>query len=328
MQKLQGYIVPSPDPKKGSVEEAEAERADEQAEIDGAEPLTEEEQAEKEELMKQGFNDWHKREYQGFIRGCEKYGRNNFEAIAAEIGTNKTAEDVKEYSEVFWDRYKEIEDWERQINKILESEKQHAKNERLTQLLRDTVAKYKYPLQQLSITHPLSSRPRAYSDEEDRFIVCALARHGVGSDDVYEKIKKEILEWPGFRFDWFIKSRTPIEIGRRCSTLISLVQKEHAPEQAAIDPARKARGRKKGELNGDADGKAAGKKRENGDTGSDAGSAPPANKVSLRFLPLDQANDHDLTISLPFLQKQRKSGLTSRASSAASSSRANSALPR
>lgn len=262
-------------------EDAEAERAEEQAEIDQAEPLTEEEQAEKEELMKEGFNDWHKREYQGFIRGCEKFGRDNFEAIATEIGTNKTAEDVKRYSEVFWERYKEIDDWERQINKILESEKQHAKNERLTQLLRDTVAKYKYPLQQLSITHPLSSRPRAYSDEEDRFLVCALARHGVGSDDVYEKIKKEILEWPMFRFDWFIKSRTPIEIGRRCSTLISLVQKEHAPEQAATDPARKARGRKKGE-NGE-ESKPVIKKRENGDAGSDAGSAAPPSKVSLEY---------------------------------------------
>lgn len=280
-QKLQGYIVPAPDPKKAS-EDAEAERAEEQAEIDQAEPLTEEEQAEKEELMKEGFSDWHKREYQGFIRGCEKFGRDNFEAIATEIGTNKTAEDVQKYSEVFWERYKEIEDWERQINKILEAEKQHAKNERLTQLLKDTVAKYKYPLQQLSITHPLSSRPRAYSDEEDRFLVCALARHGVGSDDVYEKIKAEILTWPMFRFDWFIKSRTPIEIGRRCTTLISLVQKEHAPEQAATDPARKSRGRRKVDANGE-ENKGDAKKRENGDAGSDAGSAPPPNKVGHHY---------------------------------------------
>ena len=29
-----------------------------------------------------------------------------------------------------------------------------------------------------------------------------------------------------FRFDWFIKSRTPVELARRCETLIRLIEKE------------------------------------------------------------------------------------------------------
>jgi SWI/SNF-related matrix-associated actin-dependent regulator of chromatin subfamily A member 5 len=37
--------------------------------------LTEEEEAEKEALAELGFQHWTKREYQGFIRGCEAYGR-------------------------------------------------------------------------------------------------------------------------------------------------------------------------------------------------------------------------------------------------------------
>lgn len=40
-----------------------------------AEPLTEEEIAEKDSLTGQGFPDWNKRDYQGFIRGSEAYGR-------------------------------------------------------------------------------------------------------------------------------------------------------------------------------------------------------------------------------------------------------------
>lgn len=43
---------------------------------------------------------------------------------------------------------------------------------------------------------------------------------------MHAKIKRDISEFPAFRFDWFIKSRTPIEIGRRCTTLIALVDKE------------------------------------------------------------------------------------------------------
>ena len=268
-KKQQGYTAIARVDKTMSAEELEQERLEEQADIDNAEPLNEEEVAEKESLMKEGFHDWHKREYQGFIRGCEKFGKKDFENIAIEIGTGKTAEDVEKYSKVFWERYTELEDWERQLKKIEEAEKLHAKNERLSQLVKDTVAKYRHPLQQLPITYQITSRPKAYSDEEDRWLVCAIARHGVGADDVYDRIKKEILEWPGFKFNWFIKSRTPIEIGRRCTTLISLLQKEHAPEEAAADPARKRKGKAPAAAAAGADGK-------NGEAGSDAGSAAPA----------------------------------------------------
>lgn len=58
-----------------SAEELEAERAGEQEAIDTAEPLTAEEEAEKEQLTELGFATWTKREYQGFVRGLEQHGR-------------------------------------------------------------------------------------------------------------------------------------------------------------------------------------------------------------------------------------------------------------
>lgn len=39
-----------------------------------AEPLTEEEQAEKDALIQQGFEDWSRRDFQQFIRALETYG--------------------------------------------------------------------------------------------------------------------------------------------------------------------------------------------------------------------------------------------------------------
>jgi len=72
-------------------------------------PLTEEEHAEKEELQSVGgFDSWTKRDYQAFIRGCEKFGRNDLDGIATEV-IGKAPEEVKRYSETFWQRYKEIE---------------------------------------------------------------------------------------------------------------------------------------------------------------------------------------------------------------------------
>ncbi len=39
-----------------------------------AEPLTEEELQEKEELIAQGFEDWSRRDFQQFVRALESYG--------------------------------------------------------------------------------------------------------------------------------------------------------------------------------------------------------------------------------------------------------------
>lgn len=57
-----------------SPEELEKERQAAQELIDNAESLTEEEQTEKESLIKQGFENWSKRDFQQFIRALESYG--------------------------------------------------------------------------------------------------------------------------------------------------------------------------------------------------------------------------------------------------------------
>ena len=63
-------------------------------------------------------------------------------------------------------------------------------------------------------------------------VLVKLAEYGLGEGDTYDRIKKDVMQWPGFRFDWFIKSRTPQELGRRCNTLVLLVLKEDEEEKA------------------------------------------------------------------------------------------------
>ena len=55
-------------------EELEAEREVEQKKIDEAVPLTEEEMAEKEMLVTQGFENWSRRDFQQFVRALETHG--------------------------------------------------------------------------------------------------------------------------------------------------------------------------------------------------------------------------------------------------------------
>jgi len=90
-----------------SYAEKEKEREEEQKKIDEAVPLTEEEIAEKEKLLEQGFEKWGKRDFTTFIKANEKYGRENIEQIANDMD-GKTLEEVQEYSKVFWKRYKEL----------------------------------------------------------------------------------------------------------------------------------------------------------------------------------------------------------------------------
>ena len=68
-------------------------RADEQALIDGAEALTDEEALEKETLLGEGFTSWSKRDFNQFVKANEKYGRDDLEAISKEV-EGKTPEEV------------------------------------------------------------------------------------------------------------------------------------------------------------------------------------------------------------------------------------------
>lgn len=218
--------APLADGSEGDLEEREQDQALEQATIDNAEPLTEDEQAEKERLQAGGFGEWNKRDFQQFISASAHHGRNNYELIAEDID-NKDAKDVKTYAKIFWKRYKEIANWERHIQTIEEGEERSAKVIKQGQLLHKKVSMYRVPLQQLKISYLTgTTSKKVYTEEEDRFLLVMLDKYGLASENVYDRIRDEIRESPLFRFDWFFLSRTSQEISRRCATLLANVQKE------------------------------------------------------------------------------------------------------
>ena len=87
-----------------------------------------------------------------------------------------------------------------------------------------------YPMQELELNYP-STKGKVYSEEEDRYLLCRLNHYGMQVEDVYERIKRDISEFPVFRFDWFFKSRSPQELARRCTTLLSMIEKEAEAEK-------------------------------------------------------------------------------------------------
>ena len=146
--------------------------------------------------------------------------------IAEEVD-GKNAKEIKEYAAVFWQKFTEIQDYPKYIGTIEAGEEKARKLNHQRKMLKRKMEMYRVPLQQLKLNYSVSTtNKKVYTEEEDRFLLVMLDRYGVDGEGIYDKIREEIRESPLFRFDWFFLSRTPIEIGRRCATLLTTVARE------------------------------------------------------------------------------------------------------
>lgn len=221
-----GYKIPLTDREDMDDSDREAERALEQQEIDDATPLTEAEQAEKARMSEQGFLHWNRRDFQQFINGSAKHGKSNYADIAEEVD-GKNEKEVREYAKVFWQRYTDIMDYPKYIATIEAGEEKARKLNHQRKMLKRKMEMYRVPLQQLKLNYSVSTtNKKVYTEEEDRFLLVMLDRYGIDGEGIYDRIRDEIRESPLFRFDWFFLSRTSVEIGRRCATLLTTVARE------------------------------------------------------------------------------------------------------
>ncbi|XP_071036035.1 chromatin-remodeling complex ATPase chain Iswi isoform X4 [Parasteatoda tepidariorum] len=240
-RKTIGYKVPK-NPDLGP--EGAVFQKEEQEKIDDAEPLTEEEVAEKERLLNEGFTSWSRRDFNQFIKANEKYGRDDIDSIAKEV-EGKTPEEVIEYSQVFWERCHELQDIERIMAQIERGEARIQRRASIKKALDAKMARYRAPFHQLRIAYG-TNKGKNYTEEEDRFLVCMLHKLGFDKENAYDELRSEIRKAPQFRFDWFIKSRTAAELQRRCNTLITLIERENQELEEKEKAERKKRGPKPG----------------------------------------------------------------------------------
>ena len=214
---------------EGTDEDLEARKADQelaQQEINDAEPLTEEEKAEKEKLIGQGFPEWNRRDFQQFVNGSAKYGRLNYSGISLEVD-GKDEGEIKDYAKIFWKKYKTLDTWQKFITTIDEGEDKTRTREHQRKMLKKKLGMYRVPLQQMKINYSVATtNKKVYTEDEDRFLLIMLDRFGIDTEDVYETIRDAIHDSPIFLFDWFFLSRTAQELSRRCTTLLTTVARE------------------------------------------------------------------------------------------------------
>jgi SWI/SNF-related matrix-associated actin-dependent regulator of chromatin subfamily A member 5 len=175
-----------------------------------------------------------------------KHRTEDFDLLASEI-QDKTSQDVAAYYPVFRKKWKELSGKQAGCNlhtmahfwhsehpriaaRISEGEAKRNKRSNLEALLAKKIGSFRYPMQELELNYP-TTKGKVYSEEEDRYLLCRLSHYGMRTDDVYERIKKDISEFPVFRFDWFFKSRSPQELQRRCNTLLGMIEKEAEQEE-------------------------------------------------------------------------------------------------
>ncbi|OVA15033.1 SNF2-related [Macleaya cordata] len=197
-------------------------------------PLTAEEQEEKEQLLEEGFSTWARRDFNTFIRACEKYGRNDIKSISSEM-EGKTVEEVERYAKVFKERYKELNDYDRIIKNIERGEARITRKDEIMKAIGKKLDRYKNPWLELKIQYG-QNKGKLYNEECDRFLLCMVHKLGYGN---WDELKAAFRTSPLFRFDWFVKSRTTQELARRSDTLIRLVERENQEYDEKERQARK-----------------------------------------------------------------------------------------
>lgn len=209
---------------------------------DKIEPLTEAEMEEKEQLWEANpFREFSKKHYQAFVRATVEHGREAWDEIAAEMG--KSVEEAQAYSQAFFERGKEeIEDFEAAIARIEQGDRARGLKQFERAMLADAVTTTKTPLQRLAI--PLPNRRGAWTEELDRWLLVRWNHYDM-SELAFEKIKRDVGEWPVFRFDFWAKSRTPEELRRRAGVLLSALKKGYEVPDDLSAPGPKRNGKKR-----------------------------------------------------------------------------------
>mmetsp|Transcript_29607 Transcript_29607/g.69281 ORF Transcript_29607/g.69281 Transcript_29607/m.69281 type:complete len:297 (-) Transcript_29607:190-1080(-) len=217
--------------RKGKEKEEEDEAPDESAGLTRAEEL------EKAELLRAGFAEWTRKDFNAFVRGCELHGRTSLRRIAEEM-EGKNEHEVSKYSSQFWRKHEQIESGDKAVRRIEVGEQRITRRVEIGAALATKVTRHKNSWQALKILYG-AQKGKLFSEEEDRFLVCMTHHLGYGQwDQLREEVRKAWL----FRFDWFIKTRSVQELQRRVDLLIRLIEKENAEiAEAEAEAARKAK---------------------------------------------------------------------------------------
>jgi SWI/SNF-related matrix-associated actin-dependent regulator of chromatin subfamily A member 5 len=191
--------------------------------IDDAEPLTEQEEADKKAYLEKGFATWSRKDFNGFIHGLEQYDADDLPAIAACV-PDKTFEEVVEYSAVFWRRVVELKHFRYKMEHIKTNQATRHHNVQLGQYLARKVKMYEHPGDQLRLQYPPNEEASTYTAEDDRFLVCNLYELGWGTENLYGRLWRRVQD--SEVTSKVLKGQPANDLHERCGHLLLLIETE------------------------------------------------------------------------------------------------------
>ncbi|OBA24674.1 slide-domain-containing protein, partial [Hanseniaspora valbyensis NRRL Y-1626] len=201
----------------------------EQNAINNAEEFTKEDKILKEQLIFQAFTNWSRRDFSLLMQLVTKLGRSNYKEISSKL-QNKSEEEVETYLEVFFKKFKEVENYKKIMSKIEEQENKRLEKQKKYDTFKQFVASFvdNNPLITMNIPYLPNTSRKTYSEIEDRFLLLKVYEHGgiPESPKMNKYLKNAVMTCPLFELDWFIRTRSDSELGRRVATLLQVIQRQ------------------------------------------------------------------------------------------------------
>lgn len=171
--------------------------------------------------------------------------KNIIKEVTAECG--KSEDEVKRYYVSFWCNYKRINEWQKILERVEKGEKKLLRLRQIRDLIHEKIERHfdetygrifdqklldplptsdqllDHSWQTIKLKYVAGSKHRSYTEEEDAFLLCMMHRHGFGNT---ERIRLEIRKAWQFRFNWYFKSRSSLDIQRRCESIVKMIEKE------------------------------------------------------------------------------------------------------
>lgn len=175
---------------------------------------------EKIELLDEGFGHWTRSQYFHFIKANAKFGRDDIEAIAADM--DMPVEEVAPYSKAFW-QYGPTElkdEWERVVSSIEKGEKKIAKQKKLASLLSKFVSTFDEPRTEMVFANKGTTH---FALEQDRALLCAVNANGYGN---WDSVRETIRNDERLKFQHTVQGMTTAMITKRCDYRMRQMERE------------------------------------------------------------------------------------------------------
>mmetsp|Transcript_33915 Transcript_33915/g.55017 ORF Transcript_33915/g.55017 Transcript_33915/m.55017 type:complete len:933 (+) Transcript_33915:210-3008(+) len=183
--------------------------------------LSDEDEEELSRLMKSGMSKWKKKHYSNFVKLLGRKGRNK-EWVCRNM-PGKSYEETAEYYDVFFANFEALTQKVSIQKAIDKAEKQIEQYREYSDVLSCNVLKAgeESAVDVLGVTLKAQQKEKGFDPSEDRFLLCKTHEYGFGN---WDDVKDAVRTTEQFEFDYFLKTRTAAELGRRVTALVKLLK--------------------------------------------------------------------------------------------------------